>query len=185
MLDKEFSWFYSTFSEALRHGDKQAFQTLMIMSVAHIFGLYTPKELADYLGVSAQSLYFQLKSMSLYTLQKLMLTFMVKQAAERLKPTLGKSPATQSRAGISLTIDDSVIERIGKMIRCTYRWYSGRAKSVVNGNDLLGIVLTVGGVILPLHLMFCSKQGRGNTSKPTLLVKMLAELKILFLPRRA
>jgi len=180
MLDKEFHWFFTTFNEVLRRGDKQAFQTLMVMAMSHLFGIYTPKEFADYLGVSAQSLYSELKSMSLYSLQKLMVGFMVKQAAERLKPILEKSPATVSRAGITVSGDDTVIERIGKMIRCTFRWYSGRAKQTVNGNDLLGLVLTIGGEVLPLHLMFCSKQGRGNTSKPDLLMKMLAELKTLF-----
>lgn len=66
---------------------------------------------------------------------------MVKHAAERLKPILEKSPATISRAGLSISGDDTVIQRIGKKIRSTYQWYSGRAKQVVNGNDLMGLVL--------------------------------------------
>jgi hypothetical protein len=93
---------------------------------------------------------------------------------------LSQSAATYSRAGISMHVDDSVIERVGKQIRCTYKWYSGRFKQVVTGNDLLGIVLSCNGLILPLHLMFCSKQGRANTTKPELLVKLLSELKDLF-----
>ena len=143
-------------------------------------GLYTPKELADQLGVQAQPIYKELQGMSLYSVQKLMTRLMVKQAAEQLRPILEKSPATISRAGISISGDDTVIQRIGKKIRSTYRWYSGRAKQVVNGNDLMGLVLTIEGIILPLHLMFCSKQGRSNTSKPQLLLKMLTELKELF-----
>lgn len=152
----------------------------MLMSIAHLFGIYTPKELADYLDISYQSLYGRLKSLSLYSLQKLILGFMVKQAAQQLKEVLHKSGPTQSRARISIHGDDSVIERVGKQIRCTYSWYSGRFKQVMNGNDLLGLVLTINGQILPLHLMFVSKQGRANTSKPELLIKMLTELKELF-----
>ena len=105
---------------------------------------------------------------------------MVKQAAQKLKEVLHKSAPTQSRARISIHGDDTVIERIGKKIRCTYSWYSGRFKQVMTGNDLLGLVLTINGQILPLHLMFVSKQGRANTSKPELLIKMLSELKELF-----
>lgn len=180
MLEQAFSWFLTTHSQILRKGKKQGFETLMLMSVAHLFGIYTPKELADYLDIGFQSLYGRLKSLSLYSLQKLMLGFMVKQAAQELKEVLHKSASTQSRARISIHGDDSVIERVGKQIRCTYSWYSGRFKQVMNGNDLLGLVLTVNGKILPLHLMFVSKQGRANTSKPKLLLKMLTELKELF-----
>jgi hypothetical protein len=59
------------------------------------------------------------------------------------------------------------------MLRCTWSWYSGRWKKVVNGQDLLGIVMSINGLAIPLGLMFCSKQGRGSTEKPELLVSML------------
>ena len=36
------------------------------------------------------------------------------------------------------------------------------------------------GLAFPLHLLFCSKQGRANTDKPTLLITMLKELKEAF-----
>ncbi len=111
----------------------------------------------------------------------MLLRFMVSQAAEHLKPVLEKSDSTRSRSGLGLRIDDSVIDRCGKLIRCTWSWYSGRWKRVVKGNDLLGVVLSVGGVALPVHLLFCSKQGRANTNKPDLLIKMLSELKDEFL----
>jgi len=75
---------------------------------------------------------------------------MVKIASERLKPVLQKSDATKSRAGISLSVDNSVINRFGKMIRCTYNWYSGRWKKVVNGNEERSIILTINGMAIPL-----------------------------------
>jgi len=180
MLEEAFTWFLTTHSQVLRKGDKHGFEVLMLMSVAQVFGLYTPKELADHLGIRSQPLYAHLKSLSLYRLQKLMLGFMVKQAAQSLNEVLHKSAATKSRARISLHGDDSVINRVGQQIRCTYKWYSGRFKQVVTGNDLLGLVLSVNDQILPLHLMFASKQGRATTTKPALLLKMLSELKVLF-----
>jgi hypothetical protein len=47
---------------------------------------------------------------------------------------------------------------------------------VVRGQDLLGIVLTMNHIALPLHLLFCSKQGRYNTNKADLLLFMLSRL---------
>jgi hypothetical protein len=177
MLDKEFGWFFIMFGKEFRRGDIEAFRTLMFLSLAHFFGLYNPKEFADYLNISSQRLYEHLKGFSLYYIKEMLIRFMVMQAAGHLKPALEKSDATRSRAGITLAVDNSVIDRLGRIIRCTYSWYSGRWKKVVNGNDLLGIVLTVNGFVFPLHLLFCSKQGRAHTDKPSLLISMLTRLK--------
>ena len=177
MIIQQLNWFFIFFSKEFYHNNKQAFETIMFLSLAHCFGFYNPKQLADYLGVPHQRLYEHLKDFSIYSLKKMLVKFMVKIAVERLQLVLQQSDATKSRAGISLSVDDSVIDRFGKMIRCTYSWYSGRWKKVVNGNDLLGIVLTVNGVAIPLSLVFCSKQGRANTDKPSLLLSMLTALK--------
>lgn len=176
MLKDALTWFFVTFSEEFRQGKKLAFELLMFLSLAHFFGLYNPKQLADFLGIPHQRLYRELKTWSLYRLKKLLFRFMVKQAAEELKPILKKSDATKSRAGISLSVDNSVIDRLGRLLRCTWSWYSGRAKQVVHGQDLLGIVLTLNRLVFPLHLLFVSKQGRANTDKPSLLISMFKHL---------
>ena len=180
MLDPALSWFFLTFGKEFRQGKLVAFQPLMFLALAHFFGGYNPKQLADFLGIPHQKLYAQLKEWSLYYLREMLTCFMVKQAVERLKPVLAKSPATLSRAGITLSVDNSVIDRLGRLLRCTWSWYSGRWKKVVNGQDLLGVVLTLGGVVFPLGLWFCSKQGRANTDKPSLLIALLARLKEAF-----
>jgi len=105
---------------------------------------------------------------------------MVKQAVEHLKPVMTKSVATRSRAGMTLSIDNSVMDRFGKLLRCTWSWYSGRFHKVIRGQDLLGIVLTINHIALPLHLVFCPKQGRYNTNKADLLIFMLSRLKAVF-----
>ena len=94
-----------------------------------------------------------------------------------LKPVLNKSDATISHGGVTLSVDNSVIDRQGKIIRHTCSQYSGRCKKVVNGNDLSGIILTIKGVTVPPHPLFRSKQGRGDTDKPSLLISMLTVLK--------
>ena len=106
--------------------------------------------------------------------------FMVKQAVEPLQPVLHKSSATQSRAGMTLSIDNSVMDRCGTLLRCTWNWDSGRYHKVIRGQDLLGVVLTINQMALPLHLLFCPKQGRDNTNKADLLVFMFARLKAEF-----
>lgn len=176
MLEKDVKWFFIVFGKEFRQNKIEAFQTVMLLSVAHFFGLYNPKEFADCLNVPFRQLYRDLKKFGLRQLKKMLIRFMVRQAAEILGPLLEKSCSTRSRAGITLAVDNSVIDRAGRMIRCTYNWYSGRWKKVVNGNDLLGIVMTIGGTPIPLHLLFCSKQGRANTDKPSLLVSMLKDL---------
>src|SRR5260370_41985919 len=60
-------------------------------------------------------------------------------------------------------------------------WYSGRYHKVIRGQDLLGIVFTIHHIALPLHLLFCPKQGRYHTTKADLLICMLTQLKTAFL----
>jgi len=103
--------------------------------------------------------------------------FMVKQAGEHLKPVLHKSPATQSRAGMTLSIDHSVMDRCGTLLRCPWNWYSGRYHKVIRGQDVLGVVFTINQIALPLHGLFCPKQGRYNTNKADLCICMFARLK--------
>lgn len=177
MWQKEFTWFFTFFHSEFRKPNPIAFEVLMVLALAHLFGFYNPKQLADFLGVSHQAFYHHIKDWSLYHLKTMLRRFMVKQAAEQLKPILDKSDATRSRAALTLSVDNSVIDRLGKIIRCTWSWYSGRHKKVVQGQDLLGIVLTINQVALPLHLLFCAKQGRYHTDKPSQLLFMLGQLK--------
>ncbi len=177
MINKTFTWFFIIFQKEFLQGKLIAFEMIMFLSLAHFFGFYNPKELADYLGIAHQQLYSKLKEWSIYYLKEMLIRFMVKQACEHLRPIMQKSAATLSRARISLSVDNSVIDRLGRMLRCTWSWYSGQCKKVINGQDLLGIVLTINNLVFPLHLLFCSKQGRANTDKPSLLIAMLTRLK--------
>src|SRR5467141_724703 len=68
------------------------------------------------------SFYTELKNWRIYHVKKMLLRFMVKQAAEQLKPVMSKSAATRSRAGMTLSIDNSVMDRFGKLLRCTWSW---------------------------------------------------------------
>jgi hypothetical protein len=180
MWQQELIWFFAIFHQEFRKSNPIAFEILMVLAIANLFGFYNPKQLADFLEVPHQKFYAELKGWSLYHVKKMLLRFMVKQAAEQLKPVMSKSDATKSRAGMSLSIDNSVIDRFGKLVRCAYSWYSGRYRTVIRGQDLLGIVLTINHIALPVHLLFCPKQGRYHTKKADLLIFMLKHLKIEF-----
>ncbi len=133
MWQQELTWFYTICHKEFRKNDPIAFEVLMVLAVANLFGFYNLKQLADFLGVSHQKFYAELKGWSLYHVKKIRLRFMVKQAAEKLRPAMSKSAATRSRAGVSLSIDNSVMDRFGKLMRCTYSWYSGRYHQVIRG----------------------------------------------------
>ena len=181
MWQQEFLWFFTIFHQEFRKNNGVAFETLMVLAVAHLFGFYNPKQLADFLEVPHHQFYTVLKDWSVYQVKKMLLRFMVKQAAEKLKPVMSKSAATRSRAGTTLSIDNSVMDRFGNLLRCTWNWYSGRYHKVIRGQDLLGIVFTIEHIALPLHLLFCPKQGRYHTTKADLLIFMLIQLKTAFL----
>jgi hypothetical protein len=176
-VGRELQWFFIMFGKEFRENKQEAFETLMLLAVAHSFKCSNPKEFADFLGIPYQQVYAELQGWSLYYLREMLVRFLVHQAEEELKAVLAKSAATQSRAGITLSVDNSVIDRLGKLLRCTWSWYSGRWKKVVTGQDLLGVVLTINGKVFPLYLWFCPKQGSANTDKPSLLLAMLTRLK--------
>ncbi len=180
MWQQELIWFFAIFHHEFRKNNAIAFEVLIVLAVANLFGFYNPKQLADFLEVPHQKFYAELKDWSIYHVKKMLLRFMVKQAAEKLKPVMSKSASTRSRAGATLSIDNSVMDRFGKLIRCAYSWYSGRYHKVIRGQDLLGIVLTINSIALPLPLLFCPKQGRYHTKKADLLIFMLKQLKTVF-----
>ena len=146
-----------------------------------MFGFYNPQQLADFLEVPHQQFSTELKDWSVYQVKKMLLRFMVKPAAEKLKPGMSQSAATRSRAGTTLSIDNSVRDRCGKLLRCTWSWYSGRYHQVIRGQDLLGMVCTIHHIAFPVHVLFCPKQGRYHTTKADLLICMLIQLKTAFL----
>jgi hypothetical protein len=180
MWQQEFTWFLTIFHHEFRKNNGVAFETLMVLAVAQLFGFYNPKQLADFLDVPHQPFYTVLKGGRVDQVKKMLLRFMVKQAAQQLKPVMSKSASTRSRAGATLSIDNSVMDRFGRLLRCTWSWYSGRYHKVIRGQDLLGVVLTTRHIALPLHLLFCPKQGRYHTNKADLLIFMLSQLKVEF-----
>jgi hypothetical protein len=73
-------------SSRVRKNNPIAFEVLIVLAIAHLFGFYNPKQLADFLDIPHQKLYSELKDWRVYHVKKMLLRFMVKKAAEELKP---------------------------------------------------------------------------------------------------
>ena len=101
MWQQEFLWFFTLFHHEFRTNNPIAFEVLMVLAVAHLFGFYNPQQLADFLEVPHQNFYAELKHWSISQVKKMLLRFMVTQAAEQLTPGLSQSAATRSRAGMT------------------------------------------------------------------------------------
>src|SRR5881397_1059890 len=93
MWQPEFLWFFTIFHHEFRKNNPIAFEVLMVLAIAHVFGFYNPKQLADFLDLPHQKFYAERKDWSVYHVKKMLLRFMVKQAAEKLKPAMNKSAA--------------------------------------------------------------------------------------------
>ena len=55
MWQPEFLWFFTLFYQEFRKNNPIAFEVLMVLAVAHLFGFYNPKQLADFLEVPHQN----------------------------------------------------------------------------------------------------------------------------------
>ena len=122
MWQQEFVWFFTIFHHEFRKNNPIAFEVLIVLAVAHVFGVSNPQQLADFLEVPPQQFSTALKDWSIYHVKQMLLRFMVKPAAEKLTPVMSKSAATRSRAGTTLSIDNSVMDRFGNLLRWTWSW---------------------------------------------------------------
>ena len=155
-------------------------EVVMVLLVGMLWGLFNPHQVAQQLGVSPKELYATLHSMSAASWRRLLDEMMVERALDRLRHYEQASRSTKSRRQASLSIDDSVVKRYGKLLSYVWPCYSGQVKHVVRGQDVVGIVLRIGSEIIPLRLAFVSKQGRGPTTKPALLIREMEQLKAYF-----
>jgi hypothetical protein len=76
MWQQECIWFFALFHHEFRKHNAIAFAVLMVLAVAHMFGFYNPKQLADFLDVPHQQFYTELKEWSIYHMKKMLLRFM-------------------------------------------------------------------------------------------------------------
>jgi hypothetical protein len=80
------------------------------------------------------------------------------------------------RMGTGQIVDDTVVDRAGKLISLTYSWFSGKHKKPIHGQNIIAITIKIGKRRIPLNIRPVGKQGRANTSKPEVFRNMLHEV---------
>ena len=158
----------------------QVVETLLVLSVCHLFGLYNPNQVADALKLPKARLYRSIGSLSLYHAKSLNLRLGAAMALDFIKDAESKSASTRSRRCITVSVDDTNLPRDGETLAYTSNYWSTTQKSSIWCQNVLGITLKVGDIVLPLDLRLVSKQGRGNTDKPSLVLTMLKDVLAFF-----
>jgi hypothetical protein len=153
---------------------------MLMLACGHMFDIFTPNQLIQILSLNKNNVYGAINSWSIYHLRKLFLNAGLSQAKELISEVLAKSPATQSRKRITISVDDTVIDRMGKLISLTYSWFSGRHHDTVRGQNIISITIKIGERVIPLCIRPVGKQGRGNTSKPDIFREMIHQLVEVF-----
>jgi hypothetical protein len=183
MLDKitrSLEPFQEFLDSKFKQDNEEAVEILLMLAYGHVFEIFTPNQLAEVLGIDKNRVYEAIKSWSIYQFRRMFLLAGYQEVSRLLKETLSKSPATLSRMRITLCVDDTVVDRQGKLISLTYSWFSGRHKEVVKGQNIITINIKIGDRIIPLCIRPVSKQGRANTSKPEIFREMIHEVVELF-----
>ena len=159
---------------------REVVETLLVLSVCHLFGLYNPNQVADALKLPKARLYREIGSLSLYHAKSLNLRLGCAMAVDFIKDAESKSASTQSRRCITLSVDDTNLPRDGETLAYTSNYWSTTQKTSIWCQNVLGITLKIGSVVLPLDMRLVSKQGRGNTDKPSLVIVMIKEVLAFF-----
>ena len=179
-ISKSTLFFQDLLSSYFHRMRQQVVETLLLLCVCHLFGLYNPNQVADALKLPKAGLYRNLGALSLYHSKYLNLRLGCAMALDFIKDTESKSASTQSRRCITLSVDDSNLPRDAEKMPYCSHYYSKADNTAIFCQNILGITLKCGEHVLPLDMRLASKQGRGNTDKPTLVISMLKEVLAFF-----
>ena len=97
-------------------------------------------------------------------------------AIDFIKDAENKSASTQSRRRMTVSVDDTNLPRDGETLSYCSKGWSKKHKTPIWCQNVLGITLKVGDRVIPLDTRLVSKQGRGNTDKPNLVIAMLTDV---------
>ena len=175
-LIKSTLFFQDLLCSCFRCIKRQVIETLLLLCVCHLFGLYNPNQVADALELPKARLYRDIGALSLYHSKSLNLRLGCAIAVDFIKDAESKSASTQSRRRITVSVDDTHLPREGETLSYCSKWWSKKHKTSIWCQNVLGITLKVGDRVIPLDTRLVSKQGRGNTDKPSLVIAMLTDV---------
>jgi hypothetical protein len=170
------TFFQEFFFAVFSINSQNAIEVLLMLASGHIFDIFTPNHLVQTLCIDKNKVYSAIKAWSVFLSKKLLFVTGCHIASILIKNAINKSPATLSRMRITICVDDTVVDRAGKLISLTYNWFSGKHKKTIHGQNIIAITIKIGKRIIPLNIRPVGKQGRGNTSKPDIFIDMLHEV---------
>ena len=179
-LIKSITFFQQLLSSQFSTLNQRLVDTLVFLSTCHLFGLTNPNQVSDAFSIPKARLYRELNTMSLYLWQHLFVRIGCSIALEAIREVVSKSASTLSRLCIVISVDDTFVFRYGSDISYTSDWWSSQAKQPMRGQNILGITIKIGERIIPLNMRLISKQGRGNTDKPSCVITMFKEILSFF-----
>lgn len=151
------------FSSKLSRKEPVVVEVIMILVMSLLLGWDTVNEVAKRLGLSKDELYNQLKGLTVQKWRELFRSAFEQLAEERLLEVQGKSDSTWSRLEVLLSIDNSVVRKWGKILSYLGKWWSGQFHRVLNGHDVLMVVLKIGKEVMPVSFWVMSKKGPVNS----------------------
>ena len=116
-INKSITSFQELFNTKFKQSSQEAIEIMLMLACGHIFEIFTPNQLAQTLGIDKNKVYDAINSWSVFQFRKVFLYAGFSQVKELLNEAITKSPATLSRMRITLCVDDTVIDRMGKLIR--------------------------------------------------------------------
>jgi hypothetical protein len=167
--------FQRKFSSSLRKKNSTAIEVALLLVYSHILGWFSVNEVACHLKIQKDKLYNTLKDYKLREWKKLFKDLFEEYAVAELLSLENKSESTFSRSEVVLSLDDSHIHRCGKLLGYLGKWWSGQFHTVLNGNDLLLVVLKVKENVIPVNFCLASKKGR-YTNRHDRMKMMISEI---------
>jgi len=155
-------------------------ELLVLLGAGVMFGTYNVNDVCDRVGISPTTAYHRLQFQSVYRWRKLISELGYEVAIPLLQELQEKSASTKSRACCVVAVDDTVLQRLSRQMGLVWQWYTGRHKKVVWGQNIIGLVLVIGEVVVPLDVRVVSKQGRDTPTKPELYAQMLEQAQTRF-----
>lgn len=153
--------------------NNEGLETLLLISMAIFLGAINIYQVIKLFGLPKTLTYDRIKGVSIYFWRLLLQRRLYEIAIPLLKERILKSDATQSRDGLILAVDDTVIARISTKLGYVWKWWSGQLKRVAEGQNVIALILVIGDIVLPLDVRIVSKQGQCLHSKPEIYAEML------------
>ena len=170
------TFFQQLLYSRFRQINSKVSETLLLLSLGHLFELYNPNQVADALAIPKARLYRHLKQLSIYKWKQMLVHMGCSMALSHIRETESKSASTKSRRRITLSVDDTVLSRYGQGLSYCYNWWSKKHNTAIRSQNVLGLTIKIGERIFPLNTRFVGKQGKANTDKPSYFVSMLKEV---------